>query len=279
MKRTLVLVTTLFLLSCASQQLTREQTLVNKALDAMGGADRIGALQSVAAKGTQKQWEPEQSEVPGGEMRFANESSFEVVQDRKSRASRSDIERRFAYPTPRTFKFTEILTPDAGYVLGVDSNGRNGQSQKMNPPAHSMSGLRLTTTQRESLRGTSTGLLLQMHGNPQQVRPAVDLVAGGRSYPAVTYGPYTVAFDTQTGLPVRVRTLDYDNVWGDVNYDAAYSDWRDFQGLKVPMNRKYELNGRLIQETQLTAFQANVPVDAKRFEVPAELRAGAAKPA
>src|SRR3982750_2857147 len=172
MKRALVAAATLFLLSsCATQQLTREQTLVNKAVDAMGGAERLAALQSVSAKGTQKQWEPEQSEVPGGEMRFANESSFEVVQDRKSRASRTDIERRFAYPTPRTFKFTEILTPDAGYVLGVDSNGRNAQSQKTTPPAHSMSGLRLTTTQRENLRGTVTALFTQMQANPQNVRP------------------------------------------------------------------------------------------------------------
>src|SRR3954465_2911691 len=281
MKHAIFLVAPLFLLSSCNTTppLTREQTLVNRAVDAMGGAERLGALQSVAAKGTAKQWEPEQSEAPGGEMRYANESSYEVLQDRKSRTARTDIERRFAYPTARTFKFTEIVTPDAGYVLGVDTNGRNAQSQKMNPPAHSMSGYRLTATQREALRGTSTGLLMQMYSNPQQVRPALDLVAGGRSYPAVTYGPYTVAFDTASGLPVRARTLDYDNIWGDVTYDVVYGDWRDFNGLKVPMNRKYELNGRLVQEAQLTSFQANPPVDAAKFEVPAALRADAAKPA
>src|SRR6187549_1583783 len=108
MKRALAVTATLFLLSCASQQLTREQTLVNKAIDAMGGAERIAAVQSAAAKGTTKQWEPEQSDAPGGEMRFANETSFDVVQERKSLSARSDIERRFAYPSPRTFKFTEI---------------------------------------------------------------------------------------------------------------------------------------------------------------------------
>src|SRR6266852_5535728 len=75
--------------------------------------------------------------------------------------------------TPRTFKFTEIVLPDSGYVLGVDSNGRNAQSQKMNPPAHSMSGLRLATTQRETMRATASGLLLEMRNNPGQVRPAV----------------------------------------------------------------------------------------------------------
>jgi glyoxylase-like metal-dependent hydrolase (beta-lactamase superfamily II) len=279
MKRALVLAGSLVLVSCASQQLTREQTLVNRAVDAMGGAERLASLQSAVARGSQKQWEPEQSDVPGGEMRFANETSFEVLQDRKSRSSRTDIERRFAYPSPRTFKFAEVLTPEAGYVLGIDSNGRNAQSQKMNPPAHSMSGLRLTATQRESLRGSSTALLSQMHANPANVRPALDLGAGGRTYPAVTYGPFTVAFDPQTGLPARVRTLDYDNMWGDVTYDVVYSDWRDVSGVKVPMNRKYELNGRLVQETQLASVQFNVPVDVAKFQVPEPLRVGAAKPA
>jgi glyoxylase-like metal-dependent hydrolase (beta-lactamase superfamily II) len=279
MKRALVLAASLFLLSSCASQLTREQSLVNKAVDSMGGADRLAALQSASAKGTLKQWEPEQSDVPGGEMRFANESTFDVLQDRKSRASRTDIERRFAYPAPRTYKFSEIVTPDAGYVLGVDSTGRNAQSQKMTPPAHSMSGLRLTATQRENLRGSTTALLTQMQANPQNVRPALDLMARGQSYPAVTYGPYTVGFDPQSGLPAIIRTLDYDNMWGDVTYDVALSDWRDVSGVKVPMNRKYELNGRVVQEVQLSSVEFNAPVDASKFEVPAALRSDAAKPA
>src|SRR5437868_2200232 len=152
MKRILAAGLSLALLSCATPA-TKEQSLVNRAMVAMGGADRLAALQSVGAKGTLKQWEPEQSEMAGGEARFANESTFDIVQDRAQRASRTDIERRFVYPTQRTFKFTEIVTPDAGYVLGIDSNSRNAQNQKMNPPAHSMSSLRLAAAQREAVRG------------------------------------------------------------------------------------------------------------------------------
>ena len=278
MKRMLVVFTVFLLAACAAQQ-TREQSLVGRAVDAMGGEERLAALKTAWAKGTIKQWEPEQSDVPGGEMRFANESSFEIVQDRATRSARTDIERRFAYPAPRTFKFSEVVTPDAGYVLGVDSNGRNAQSQKMNPPAHAMSGLRLATAQREGFRGTLTGLLLAMSRDPQKLMPSSDLVVGGTSYPTVGYAGFLVAFDPQTGLPARIRSLDYDNIWGDVTYDMVLSDWRDFDGLKVAMNRKYELNGRAVQDVQLTDFRANAPVDTKRFEVPAELQAGAPKPA
>ena len=33
-------------------------------------------------------------------------------------------------------------------------------------------------------------------------------------------------FDPATGLPARVRTLDYDNIWGDVTCDLVLSDWQ-----------------------------------------------------
>jgi glyoxylase-like metal-dependent hydrolase (beta-lactamase superfamily II) len=279
MKHSLIALFAVALASCAAQQ-SKEVDLVNRAVDAMGGAQRLSEIKSVTAKGTSKQWEPEQSEAPGGALRFANESSYEVWQDRAKNAARTDIERKFAYPSPRTFKFSEIVTPDAGFVLGVDSNGRNAQSQKMTPPAHSMSGPRLAATQREALRATASGLMMAMRANPAALRPSSDMViAGSTVLPAVGYGPYLVGFDPQTGLPAVVRTLDYDNIWGDVNYDVVYADWRDIGGIKVPMQRRYELIGRLVQEVQLTDVQWNPPVDAAKFEVPAALKADAAKPA
>src|SRR5690349_14900608 len=270
MKRSLAFLSASILLACATPQ-TKEQTLVNRAIDALGGAERLAALNTVYAKGTQKQWEPEQSDMAGGEARFANDTSWEVWQDRAQRVSRIDVERRFQYPTPRTFKFSEVLLPDPGYVLGVDSHSRNAQSQKMNPPAHSMSGLRVATSQREAQRSSVSGVLLAMRSNPTQVRPSIDMEIGNMAYPAASYGPFTIAFDPKSGLPVRIRTLDYDNVWGDVTYDMVLSDWRDFSGIKVATNRKYELNGRVVQDVQFTDFQANAAIDPAKFTVPAEL--------
>jgi glyoxylase-like metal-dependent hydrolase (beta-lactamase superfamily II) len=277
MKVVLAVVSVLALASCATP--TREQSLTQRAADAMGGRERLAALNTLSARGTFKQWEPEQSEVPGGEMRFGNEGSFDAVVDNSRRAARYDYEKRFAYPAPRSFRYSEIVTPQAGFVLGVDSNGRNAQSLKMTPPAHSMSSLRLAATQREGLRGSATALINAMSADPSAVRPAVDLAVGGVTYPTVSYGPFLVAFDPKTGLPARVRTLDYDNIWGDVTYDVVYRDWQDVDGVKIPMHRTYELNGRDVQEMQLSDVRVNPPVDAARFEVPAELRADAAQPA
>ena len=281
MKRFLALCSALSmlgLLSCATGP-SKEQQLVTRAVQATGGAQAISDLRTVAYKATVKQWAPEQSESPGGEMRFANEATLDGVVDLQNRVSRTDWVKSFAYPAPRTFTYSEIVTPSAGYVIGVDSNGRNAESQKTNPPAHTMSGLRLATAQREARRGAVSSLLLAMLFDPEQVRPAADVVVGGKAYPAVSYQGIIVAFDPDTGLPARTRTLDYDNIWGDVNYDVVYSDWKSVGNLKVSMNRKAELNGRVISDFAFTEFRPNAPIDMKRLQIPAEAKAHADKPA
>jgi hypothetical protein len=229
-----VVCSALLLASCAIA--TREQNLVNRGLEAMGGAERLAGIKTISFKGTARYWEPEQSDAPGGEMRFANESAFSGVTDAAARATRIDWVRNYAYPAPRTFTYSEITTPEAGYVIGVDSNGRNAQSLKSSPPAHSMSGLRLATAQRELRRGGSAGLMLAMHRNPDKVQPAADI----DGHPAVSFDGFVVAFDPATGLPSRVRTLDYDNIWGDVT-----TTWCSLTGdVGGRSRRKYELNGR-----------------------------------
>ena len=160
MKRVLwVLLLSLAMGSCATVQ--PPQDLVERALDAMGGAESYARVKTITVKGNWKQWEPEQSHTPGGEMRHANDASFETVADYATRSVRTDWVKNFAYPAPRTFKFSEIVTPEAGYVIGREANALNSQAAAIKSPMHSMSGLRLSANQRE-LRRVSPLLLLEM---------------------------------------------------------------------------------------------------------------------
>jgi glyoxylase-like metal-dependent hydrolase (beta-lactamase superfamily II) len=267
--------------SCASAQ-QRGQALVTRAIQAAGGVDALAAVRTVSVKGTVKQWEPEQSQTPGGEPRYAGESTFTSVNDVATGSTRIDWVRNFAYPAPRTFTFTEIVTPDTGYVAGIDSNGRNKQSLESTPPAHSMSSLRLATALRELRRGSPL-LLLAMQRNPEWVAAVDDVMVGGVSYSAAQYfvsGQTLIAlFDQTTGRLARVRSLDYDNIWGNVTYDLVFSDWTVVNGVPVATTQKYELNGRVVQETKLTEVTINAPVTADRFAIPAAVKATAAKPA
>src|SRR5881397_4227113 len=171
MKRAvLMLVISLVVVSCATME-QRSEDLVSRAVHAMGGTYPLAGIRTLSVKATVREWEPEQSMVADGEMRFACESTFEAVTDIGSGVTRINWVRKFAYPAPRTFTFSEIVTPEAGYIAGIDSNGRTKQSLDSNPPAHSMSVLRLATSQRELRRGSSL-LYLEMLKNPDRVSSA-----------------------------------------------------------------------------------------------------------
>ena len=274
------LVIALIVAACASMS-GGGPDLVARGLQAQGGADALTAVKTVSQKATVRYWEPEQSAVAGGEMRFANESTLMMDTDVSGRATRMDWVRKYD-PAPRSFTYSEIVTAEAGYVAGIDSNGRNKQSLESNPPAHSMSSLRLAAVQRELLR-TSPVLLLEMSKNPDRVAITRDVTVGGASYPAVTYRAvsqtFTVMFDRTSGLPARVRTLDYDNIWGDVTYDVVLADWQVVEGVRVPTSQKYELNGRTVVDAKITEVKINGPVAADRMAIPAAFREGAAGPA
>ena len=272
----------LVVVSCATVH-QRGRALTTRAVEAVGGADKLASIKTLSVKVEYKYWEPEQSMIPGGEMRFANDSTLDAVYDVASGATRIDYVRKFAYPTPRTFTFTEIVTPEAGYVAGIDSNGRNKQSLDSRPPAHAMSGLRLAAVQRE-LRRVSSLLMFDMYKHPDRVSGVDDVTVGGVAYPAAEYRAtddqtFTVMFDRASGLPARIRSLDYDNVWGDVTYDLVLSGWQTFDGLKVATSRKYELNGRPVVVIKITDAKINASLAADRLAIPAAFKTGAPKPA
>ena len=285
MRNLLLLSVVATLLSCAgpsTTSLSRDQELVNRALAAMGGAEAVRGLRSVSIKGTLKHWEPEQSHAPGGDMRFAADATFDITMDFVNHVSRIDWVKQFAYPAPRTFTYSEIVTPEAGAVIGVDSNGRTRESLANTPPMHAMSGLRLATTQRE-LRRSSPALLLEMRNNPGRVNRMGEVAVGGVSHPALSYNAgahnFVVLFDPNSGLPARVRTLDFDNMWGDADYDLVLSDWQTTHGVRMAMSQRYELNGRTVAELRITQVVANPALNAAGMALPAPLLKTAARPA
>jgi predicted small secreted protein len=186
------LVIALIVAACASMS-GGGRDLVARGVQAQGGADALASVKTVSQKATVRYWEPEQSAVAGGEIRFANESTLDMVTDVAGGASWLDWVRKFEYPAPGTFTFSEIVTAEAGYVAGIDSSGRTKQSMESNPPAHTMSGLRLAAAQRELLR-TSPLLLLEMWKNPERVTGAGRVTVGGATYPAVSYQAGTQTF-------------------------------------------------------------------------------------
>src|SRR5262249_2831736 len=128
---------------------------------------------------------------------------------------RYDWDRDMKYPAVEKVKYSEIRYPTYGAV--IDEKGE----------AKPMSAIRLAANIREGSRG-SVKLLLAALDSPQNVAAIEDQRLDNQTLPAVafTQGPtkFIIMFDRATKLPAAVRTRDEDNIWGDSNYDAVFSD-------------------------------------------------------
>ena len=91
----LSLIVSLVVVACASMS-GGGRDLVARGVQAQGGPEALASVKTISQKATVRYWEPEQSAVASGEMRFANESSLEMVTDVNARASRLDWVRKFA---------------------------------------------------------------------------------------------------------------------------------------------------------------------------------------
>jgi len=276
MKRTLLFALLLSIPLLALAQGTSPSQRVDKAVQAMGGEAALGQLKSLTVRARVKEWEPHQSHVAGGEMRFANESVYTQTRDLSSGAVRTEWERNYSYPATRTYKFTEVLAGGVGYVNGIDTTARTKQDLSSNPPQHTMSGMRAAATTRELTR-SSPLLLLDMKKNVDGVQAAPAQKAGDKSLPAVRYGAFIVLFDPATGLPERIRTRDYEPLEGDSNYDLVLSDWREIGGVKYPFRQTMQLNGKAISDATIEEASFNAEVDAKQFAIPEDYRMDAPK--
>src|SRR5439155_21677494 len=84
---------------------------LDRALAAMGGEEKVRALDSIVVKGTGRHWEPQQSVKPVGEMRLAGYSTFVLSRSFASGAARIEWDRKLEYPSPRDYRCTELLIP------------------------------------------------------------------------------------------------------------------------------------------------------------------------
>jgi glyoxylase-like metal-dependent hydrolase (beta-lactamase superfamily II) len=254
------------------------QDLVNSAYTAMGG----DKLNGIILKAHLEQFDPGESWAVSDPLK-PDRGASDLVYTRG--ATRGVIRLDWVRPKVDGSKrtFTEIVTTTGGYITGDDAvEGRLPKRtiKGTEPPLHTMSGKRLTVTLRELQRAA---VVAAMKLHPDRVSAMADQTVEGKKYPAVRYrgdyGTFIVMFDPATNLPVRVRTLDWDDREGDSIYDAEYSDWRDVGGEKIAFHTLYTLNGVKIIDMKISEATPNPTLAANTFDIPKPLVGTAAKPA
>ncbi len=89
---------------------------------------------------------------------------------------------------------------------------------------------------------------------------------------------FAILVDPVTSLPTRIQKTTYNALLGDVTLETELGDWRDADGLKLPMRFTQRLNERWTL-SDLRLAKATVNADVADFGVPAELRSPAGPPA
>ena len=253
---------------------------VGRAIEALGGY-KLANIRAVTLKGQSRHFEPQQSLVPDGDAVPSGASVFVTTIDLAGGKARTEWERNLTTPVARVYKYSEVVTRDAGLVNGIDSSGRTKQSRDSNPPQHTMSGQRLAVMLRE-LQRSSPQLLIAMRADPHSLKMLADEPVAGKRLTAVEYKTeahrFVVMFDPASGLPARIRTVDTDQAWGDINFDLILSDWREVGGAKFSFHQIYTANDRIVLHQTLDEVVLNPVLAKDLFEIPAALRAGAQPP-
>jgi glyoxylase-like metal-dependent hydrolase (beta-lactamase superfamily II) len=269
---------------------TAPQMLVEDAFKAMGmssqyvgeGTRPPDMLVTLTARGSVQAWDPGESEsVADLSKPDWGTSTFVHRWDHARGDFRTEWVRPPAAGGMRTY--TEIFSPDGGYVVGNDANGAlttRAIQGPNNQPLHTMSALRLRALLREQERNY---IVIGMHENPERVTGYPAQSVGGKRYPAVQYrgdhGTFIVMFDPATHLPAIVRTRDFDQLMGDADFDATFSDWRTVEQLKLPYHTVHTLGGVKVFDTKVDSYVINTSLATDAFAAPGLLRGKAAKPA
>jgi len=81
---------------------------------------------------------------------------------------------------------------------------------------------------------------------------------------------FTISFDKESGLPVKavgkIFTLDGQQV----TQETTYSDYKDFEGIKVAIRLESKIDGKPSRKSDLTEFKLLDKVDPLAFSIPKE---------
>jgi photosynthetic reaction center cytochrome c subunit len=237
--------------------------IVDKYLQAIGGAERLAGLKSVAAKGTSVGF--------GG---FGGGGKVEIFAK---------------FPDQRTTVIDFPNSPERGDSLRIF----NGREAWMETPLSILGEYQLTGGELDgarldaqlsfpgqiklvltNLRVSMPVTISDLPGPSSQTANQSSMVAVGQdrmvnvvqgTTPRGTLA--TLYFDQESGLLVRMVRYGKSPI-GRVPTQIDYADYRDVNGIKIPFRVLFAwLGGR--DAIQLSEVRTNVPIDAARFARPA----------
>src|SRR5215467_5225779 len=259
----------LLLSACSSAPPTGPQAaraLIEESAAAMGGWTAMDAVkvQQIITQGGDL--EPMQAVKPDGEARVINRFSQGIIYDFENKRMRLTFDAIREYPNTQPVKFVEVIEGDAGMLETPDANGKAVQ-ERLHPS-------RLATRLRD-MRRVPIRLLYTAKAASELTR-IEDKKEGNATIHVIRYKdgnqPVDVHFSSFNKLPVRVIYTEDDPIYGDTLNELAFTDWRDYSGVRLPQTTAVFLNGNKVREESARNIINNPRINAAGLVVAEEIK-------
>jgi glyoxylase-like metal-dependent hydrolase (beta-lactamase superfamily II) len=247
-------------------------SVLQRALDAMGGATALAAASGYRISGSGRRFEPGQSISPEDDPLLGPELGFELQTDEIQGRSRRTVIREPGPPFQLPFEYAELVDPGSGLFDGVHGFVSGVVSLEELP----MSPERLAATRRRDALLQPQTLLLHAAERASEVQDARDEIFRGRAHHVVEVADgaegstgYRAFLDAETLLPSKVEALEDDPVLGDVLLEVRFDAWVQHGPVRLPEHVETHLAGTLVGEETREAMALDAPLDEPLFPLPA----------
>src|SRR5262245_32428631 len=266
-----VLLALLMVLSaCSTAQPTgpdAARALIDESAAAMGGWAALDAVKSQQIITAGGDLEPMQAVKPGGDARVINRFSQGIIADFERNRMRVSFDAIREYPNTLPVKFFEVIEGNSGMLETPDAKGH-----PVRAPLHPS---RLPTRIRD-LRRLPIRLLYTAKSAADVTR-VEDKKEGNSTIQIIRFHdgnlPVEVHFDSFNKLPMRTIYTEDDPIYGDTLNELAFTDWRDYSGVRLPQTTALFVNGNKIREERARNIINNPKYDEAGMAIPADIKA------
>ncbi len=208
----------------ACTRATPEQQVVNDAAAALGGRDRIMAVNTLVIRGTGTQWNLGQDLVPGAHDQTFTVSEYTRTVDVAGGRARTELVRQpgftfFQGPAPQ--RQVNGIAGDVAYNVAP-----NGTAVRVGGTAVADRRMELLFHPVTALRAALTEGAAVMNARSEGGQSLIDVNLAGQAF--------TLAIDATTKLPSMVSYKADNTNLGDVVLSASFANYQAVDGLQLP---------------------------------------------
>jgi hypothetical protein len=219
---------------------------IDKAIKAMGGEEKLSGVKAFSAKGKG------QITLEGKDYDFTFEMTTKGI-DRYLSTYEVEVD---------GMKF------DGGTVLDGDKGWKKEEGQ-----VKKLDGESLALEKRNAYLDIVPILIVPLKGNGFKVESASDEKIGDKPVAVVRVtGPegkdFTLYFDKESGLPVKMSGLVADEQGQEDNHETTFEEYKEFEGIKVATRSRIKRGAKRYIEVEGMEFKALGEIEAGTFAEP-----------